>query len=742
MALNIAPNDVSIGVLNLILGQGWTSWMTGSNPQGAGGILGSMFGEINTALMGIAAFVLVYTHVHGSAEMARTGQAKHNTWTFMRQSLAMMLLAPVPWASGFSVLQVLVLGVTTLGVGLADDAWNTGVAYVSQNGGTVQPPSNIPGLQISDQTLAGVAKMAVIAEMMSQSGGYTVQPFTAPTYGFSATGAQTGVVGGYQATNAGISPQTMGTWSATCDPALCAGVQAGMSAVFADMLPLATAAVSWTTPGQDGLSNPQAGLYAKARADYAQAVLQAYSQNVSAAGSAFGQAINEFGGWAPTFGWITAGTYFYRLSDLNNTAASLRAQVSFQPANMTTLDGEIPASVNDAIRRIDDFTAGEESAELIHTPTSGVVSGVLASAGASALPGGQCPSTSFGDAISCWISAPALAVDAAIIRDMTGGGAPWSQNMTPGGVTGINTITGIQTDANVGIDTIEAAATAYAGAKAVAAYSDSLAQSEERSAQSVPMFGSVLGAVGGVAAAAPAAAKASLAALSGPFWTAIYITFAACAVGAYYLPMLPAIVYTIAAAGWIIMVLEMLVAAPIWAFSHVLPGGEGLMGSSSRAGYFHLLDVLARPVLLVLGLFLTILTMGALIWFAGTSLQIAFAAEEQGKIVGAVSAIAELAIVMGVVFFIVNKCVHLISSVPRTVMRWMGQSMGVDFGGEGEAHRSLVAVGGRLGGAAQQIRNEVGRGGGGGAAHPMPTNPAGGKSSSAGLDSSSQHPTT
>jgi len=166
--------------------------------------------------------------------------------------------------------------------------------------------------------------------------------------------------------------------------------------------------------------------------------------------------------------------------------------------------------------------------------------------------------------------------------------------------------------------------------------------------------------------------------------------------------MLPAILFSIGVIGWIVLVLEMLVAAPIWAFSHVLPEGDGLLGSSGRAGYFHALDILARPTLMVFGLFLAILVVNAAAWFLGTGLQIAFASSMQGSIVGIWSALMELVIVMVVVYLMANKSVHLISVVPGKVMRWIGQSLGV--GDEIQEERSVNAlVAGRLGGGVRSV---------------------------------------
>lgn len=54
--------------------------------------------------------------------------------------------------------------------------------------------------------------------------------------------------------------------------------------------------------------------------------------------------------------------------------------------------------------------------------------------------------------------------------------------------------------------------------------------------------------------------------------------------------------------GWMIMICESLVAAPIRAGAHALPEGEGMSGRYAVQGYQMLTNVLFRPILLLLGL--------------------------------------------------------------------------------------------------------------------------------------------
>lgn len=52
---------------------------------------------------------------------------------------------------------------------------------------------------------------------------------------------------------------------------------------------------------------------------------------------------------------------------------------------------------------------------------------------------------------------------------------------------------------------------------------------------------------------------------------------------------------------WLFRLVELIVAAPFWAAMHCAPEGAGFVGQHARRGYIMLLDLVCRPVLLVVG---------------------------------------------------------------------------------------------------------------------------------------------
>lgn len=68
-----------------------------------------------------------------------------------------------------------------------------------------------------------------------------------------------------------------------------------------------------------------------------------------------------------------------------------------------------------------------------------------------------------------------------------------------------------------------------------------------------------------------------------------------------FLPSLPYAIFMIAVVGWILGVLQTVIAAPLWAIMHMRPS-QTFVGSDAQ-GYLLLLALFVRPVLVVIGLF-------------------------------------------------------------------------------------------------------------------------------------------
>ena len=142
---------------------------------------------------------------------------------------------------------------------------------------------------------------------------------------------------------------------------------------------------------------------------------------------------------------------------------------------------------------------------------------------------------------------------------------------------------------------------------------------------------------------------------------------------AYYLPAIPFIRWISALAGWAILIVEALVAAPIWLCAHALPEGEGAAGQHGKRGYLLLLGIVIRPPLMVAGFFAAVILLNVLGRVIGAGFELFIAGTSQTKVIGITGTISMLIILGIVVIMMANKFFSLIHYLPEHVTNWIGQ---------------------------------------------------------------------
>ena len=165
---------------------------------------------------------------------------------------------------------------------------------------------------------------------------------------------------------------------------------------------------------------------------------------------------------------------------------------------------------------------------------------------------------------------------------------------------------------------------------------------------------------------------------------------------AAYLPFLVAIIWSGAIMGWLVIVFEALLAAPLWAMIHLDMDGEG-MGQRTGHGYVFLLNLLFRPVFMV-GSY--IFAMGLMSVIFGL-----FAGSVADMITGLASKStdwwASLILIIGAIWVVVmaaeqfaTQSLSLIFQVPDKVFTWIGGQMGSNVGANLEANAERHIKGG------------------------------------------------
>jgi conjugal transfer/type IV secretion protein DotA/TraY len=184
---------------------------------------------------------------------------------------------------------------------------------------------------------------------------------------------------------------------------------------------------------------------------------------------------------------------------------------------------------------------------------------------------------------------------------------------------------------------------------------------------------------------------------------------------AFYLPALPWILWMSALIGWLILIVETLFAAPLWAVGHLIPEGDGFAGQHGRQGYMLLLGVLARPPLMVVGFFTSLIIFSVFGNFVGYCFSIFHSSVTAGHAVGVVSTIVQIIILTSAILVFSHKIFSLMNILPERVCNWVGQ-LNQNLGEESDP---------------AQVRGAVVAGGGviskgGGAAAPAPQRGGGG----------------
>lgn len=169
-----------------------------------------------------------------------------------------------------------------------------------------------------------------------------------------------------------------------------------------------------------------------------------------------------------------------------------------------------------------------------------------------------------------------------------------------------------------------------------------------------------------------------------------YIGLAAGIMLYYIVPLMPFIYFLFAVAAWGKTIFEALLGIPLWALAHMRYDGEGFPPSQALYGYFLLVDLFIRPILIVFGLIASITIFYALnktfnnIFNLVTSNLSGFdpaptggapAANGMGSDTFRRGPIDELAftLIYAVVCYLMGlSCFKMIDVFPNNILRWMG----------------------------------------------------------------------
>lgn len=197
--------------------------------------------------------------------------------------------------------------------------------------------------------------------------------------------------------------------------------------------------------------------------------------------------------------------------------------------------------------------------------------------------------------------------------------------------------------------------------------------------------------------------------LSVLFWMIVIALWGVAHVLAFYLPAVPFIFWVSGVIGWMIMVVEAMVAVPIWIVAHAMPEGEGLAGERGKQGYLLMLGILVRPFLMLLGLCIAMVLMGIVGKLIG-GLFIVYVASfesQSGFIMPIHSMVAYLVMLGAIMIIFTHKLFGMISYLPDQVLRWVG-GHSPSLGEGADENKAHLMVGGLVSRTENAMRGGAG----------------------------------
>lgn len=148
------------------------------------------------------------------------------------------------------------------------------------------------------------------------------------------------------------------------------------------------------------------------------------------------------------------------------------------------------------------------------------------------------------------------------------------------------------------------------------------------------------------------------------------------------LPLIPLVMWLTFVGGWLLLVAEAVIAAPLWMVAHLSPESEGFTGKGSN-GYLLLTGVLLRPILGLIGLALSFSIGTVLCNLLDEAFVPLFRASAGENLIGLGSLIAMIFAYVTVKTTILVQSFKTIPVLCDSTMRWIGG---------GEAHGGAISA--------------------------------------------------
>jgi hypothetical protein len=661
-----ATSDKSVGFFSDIFGIGWQSILDSGADSvgGAGSTIEHLFFSFSGVIIAMTTIFMAYVVMVGVVGTAHEGETlgkRYSTlWVPIRAAVGISLLAPLPWAK-YSLLQALILKFIFLSILGANYLTVETVGFMASRSGAISTPrAKLPYVEgIGEEILKNLTTQEYFKERegLATDGLYAKNTSGIKSFTFIPP--------------AGASDSVMGRFKISCidgvqSADLCDAELNASVTLVNELRPVAKAIVSqWVNGANIPMDEVQIQAYRTALNNYVRASQQAETAALAAVGT--NKELETFVQAAQNNGWTWLGVYYWKIAKFNEMAEA-----------KTEVKLLVSSPLNeDAIANV----AGPEIMSVLdryHTFIETIAAGrleqrALANASGDGVGMSSLLSSFFTDAIgsSFHDNNTAMTGGARLVAEALSNGDPIS-NLQQFGHSLINS--------GSLIGTVGAAGSLVS--KAISVVDGAASPLKVKVVpKGVSFAGKIAEKLGGI-----------LMMLAGTLIAAgVFL--------AYYLPALPFIIWTSAIVGWLILSVELMVAAPIWAAMHVIPEGEGgVVGQRAEAGYMLFFGILMRPSLYVIGFFLSFVLTSVVGHFIGEAyLDFAVSNGNDDLPVGPVSQIigwlATVIIGGGLAVVSIHKTFSIVTYLPDEITRRLGATPSMSTeAGEQKSEQSFGAA--------------------------------------------------
>lgn len=158
-------------------------------------------------------------------------------------------------------------------------------------------------------------------------------------------------------------------------------------------------------------------------------------------------------------------------------------------------------------------------------------------------------------------------------------------------------------------------------------------------------------------------------------WSLVATLFTGGVTMNYVLPMLPTFIWFGMVLGWLVLVIQAMIASPFWIMMHLSPHkGDDFIGGQ-RQGYMLTLSIIARPTLMTLGFICAVIMLNVIGYFINLIFIYAFSLTDIGTnslITSLISLIVVPLMYSAFMYTILKEVLSLMHKIPDEILSWLG----------------------------------------------------------------------